>query len=334
MRAPAWPRFWAASRVRRRERCRVERACRLPQPPMDPAEIRRIRGSRSRAAFGQLLGVTALTVLRWELPEDNKEARRPGAKMVEAMRRLASAPPETASGPKASPVALQPTAAPELAAASEAADGARTLDEARVRPLLEQLCTEQWRMAEDALTALLWSDSLTTRVGRTLASLGLVQVQVLAHMDLRGALAVLVPILNEAGRGELPDDVAGRAHVMAPSSSRHPIHASTTWGGSTCTPPVPSGYWPRMPTTCASCPPHRASPRSATSAPSHAARLPGTPHIPRSRSFAAVQDVGRRSCWAGRHGPWRCRSQRPARGSRARGCRGHGSLGPGDGHPQ
>jgi hypothetical protein len=191
---------------------------------MDPAEIRRIRGSRSRAAFGQLLGVTPLTVLRWELPEDNKEARRPRAKMVEAMRRLASVPPEAATGPASSPVASRPTAEP-----AEATDGAQTLDEARVRPLLAQLCTEQWRTAEDALTALLSSDALTTRVGRTLASLGLVQVQVLAHMDLRGALAVLVPILNDAGRGELPDDVAGRAHVMgtfvfaAPDSRVHDL---------------------------------------------------------------------------------------------------------------
>ncbi len=184
---------------------------------MDPAEIRKIRGSRSRAAFGQLLGVTPLTVLRWELPQDNKEARRPRAKMVEAMRRLASEPPPAGDGPPAPPVELQPTSPPEpdLATSSDTAGGAQALDEARVRPLLQQLCTEQWRAAEDALTALLSSEALTTRVGRTLATLGLVQVQVLAHMDLRGALAVLMPILNEAGRGELPDDVAARAHVMA-----------------------------------------------------------------------------------------------------------------------
>ena len=58
---------------------------------MDHLEIRAVRGALSRAAFARLLGVTSLTVLRWELPEDNKEARRPRAKMVETLRKLASA---------------------------------------------------------------------------------------------------------------------------------------------------------------------------------------------------------------------------------------------------
>ena len=57
---------------------------------MDDREIRAIRGSLSRAAFARLLGVTSLTVLRWELPDDNKEARRPRARMVEALRKLAA----------------------------------------------------------------------------------------------------------------------------------------------------------------------------------------------------------------------------------------------------
>jgi DNA-binding transcriptional regulator YiaG len=34
---------------------------------MDHREIRAIRGALSRAAFARLLGVTSLTVLRWEL---------------------------------------------------------------------------------------------------------------------------------------------------------------------------------------------------------------------------------------------------------------------------
>ena len=57
---------------------------------MSPTEIRSIRGSLSRAAFARLLGVTALTVLRWELPEGSKEARRPRPKMIETLRKLAA----------------------------------------------------------------------------------------------------------------------------------------------------------------------------------------------------------------------------------------------------
>jgi hypothetical protein len=67
---------------------------------LDNAEIRTIRGSLSRGAFAHELGVSSLTVLRWELPEGNKEARRPRAKMVEALRQFAarSVPKAPAAG--------------------------------------------------------------------------------------------------------------------------------------------------------------------------------------------------------------------------------------------
>jgi MoxR-like ATPase len=57
---------------------------------LDNAEIRAIRGSLSRGAFAHALGVTSLTVLRWELPEGNKEARRPRPKMVQALTQFAT----------------------------------------------------------------------------------------------------------------------------------------------------------------------------------------------------------------------------------------------------
>jgi Sigma-54 interaction domain len=70
---------------------------------LDNAEIRAIRGSLSRGAFAHALGVTSLTVLRWELPEGNKESRRPRPKMVQALRQFAThrdppAPTPTGSG--------------------------------------------------------------------------------------------------------------------------------------------------------------------------------------------------------------------------------------------
>ena len=186
---------------------------------MDHLEIRRIRGALSRAAFARLLGVTSLTVLRWELPEDNKEARRPRAKMVELLRKLAAE--GVGHGPTGVDAEDDEEDVSEPAAPVAGQTGESTverdslIDERLLQPMLEQLCTEHWRRAEDDLTGLLSSNGLGTRVGRALATLGLVQTQILAHMDLRGALAVLVPILDEASRGELPDEVAGRAHVMA-----------------------------------------------------------------------------------------------------------------------
>ena len=188
---------------------------------MDHVEIRAIRGSLSRAAFARLLGVTSLTVLRWELPGDNKEARRPRAKMVDALQRLAVEGVGT-RGPAVAVIdeeeddgASEPVALATLADTAGASSTDASADEPLVLPLLDELCGERWRQAEDGLLSLLSSNALATSAGRTLATLGLVQVQVLARMDVRGALAVLVPILDEAERGGLPDAVAGRAHVMA-----------------------------------------------------------------------------------------------------------------------
>src|SRR4051794_39189578 len=70
---------------------------------MAPHEIRRIRGSLSRPQFARLLGVTPLTVLRWELPDDNKEARRPRPKMIEALLELAAGRERTAASEPGSP---------------------------------------------------------------------------------------------------------------------------------------------------------------------------------------------------------------------------------------
>jgi hypothetical protein len=75
---------------------------------MDPKEVRAIRGSLSRAAFAKLLGVTSLAVLRWELADGSKEARRPRPKMIESLRKLA---PDGSAHAAAASVALDPSRA-------------------------------------------------------------------------------------------------------------------------------------------------------------------------------------------------------------------------------
>ncbi len=45
--------------------------------PLAPEEIRALRGDLSRAELARRIGVTALTIYRWELPKDAAEARRP-----------------------------------------------------------------------------------------------------------------------------------------------------------------------------------------------------------------------------------------------------------------
>jgi len=99
---------------------------------LDNAEIRAIRGSLSRGAFAHALGVTSLTVLRWELPEGNKEARRPRAKMVEALRQFAThrepiAPPPLDAQQVGTLLERLLTAAARLASASTQSELLRQL---------------------------------------------------------------------------------------------------------------------------------------------------------------------------------------------------------------
>ncbi|MBV9950245.1 MAG: sigma 54-interacting transcriptional regulator, partial [Myxococcales bacterium] len=189
---------------------------------MRPEEIRSIRGALSRAAFARRLGVSPLTVLRWELPDGNKEARRPRAKMVDAIRKLeaegaGTAPPVPGDDDDADADASEPavpvSAPPEPPAPPT--PPAYAADEALVHPILDRLGTESWQVAEHQLLGLLSAGSLQTNEGRLLATLGIVHGQLFARFDLRGALATLLPILAEGERGHLPRGLAARAQAVA-----------------------------------------------------------------------------------------------------------------------
>jgi tetratricopeptide (TPR) repeat protein len=189
---------------------------------MDHREIRAIRGSLSRAAFARLLGVTSLTVLRWELPDDSKEARRPRSRMVETLRRLAAEGVGSQPQPNVSPVeddedddASEPIVVRHPSAPVPPAPGPNTPDEALVLPLLDRLLGDSWPAAEDELLQLVSSQQLQTATGRALVTLGLVQVQLVARLDVRGALMALTPILDDVERNGGPASVAARAHLLA-----------------------------------------------------------------------------------------------------------------------
>jgi len=191
---------------------------------MDHREIRAIRGALSRAAFARLLGVSALTVLRWELADDEKEARRPRAKMIELLQQLAAegvgrGAANATTGDESEDEdedahASEPATRPRTPSSSPGPDSARG-DEARLLPVLDQLMGDAWRGAEDELLRLIASERLTTPAGRLLATLGLLQAQIIARLDVRGALLALLPVLDEVERGALSPAIAGRAHALA-----------------------------------------------------------------------------------------------------------------------
>src|SRR5512146_1847487 len=57
---------------------------------LGPDDIRALRGTQSRSEFAERVGVTPLTVYRWELPVDAPEARRPRGRVAARLAELAA----------------------------------------------------------------------------------------------------------------------------------------------------------------------------------------------------------------------------------------------------
>src|SRR5262245_6068888 len=99
-----------------------------------------LRGGLSRSEFAERVGVTPLTVYRWELPTKAGEARRPRGKVAARLAELAASPP----------VATQPVAEGSLEPTEQAA----------LLPLLERLSSGDMRRVEGELLALMASGGL------------------------------------------------------------------------------------------------------------------------------------------------------------------------------
>ncbi|HYO70120.1 MAG TPA: sigma-54-dependent Fis family transcriptional regulator, partial [Archangium sp.] len=169
---------------------------------LGPEAIRALRGEQSRAAFARQLGVTPLTVYRWELPEAAAQARRPRGRVMDALRQLA----------EGGQPAMPPPPRPSLAVLRQ--DLSRE-ERARLSPCLTLLQRADWRAAEDALLGLLTSGALRSTGARALAAAGLAYVYRWGFEDVRRAFTVLLPHLDEAEAGVLPDAAAAHVHAMA-----------------------------------------------------------------------------------------------------------------------
>lgn len=166
-------------------------------PPMDeaarygPEDIRKIRGELSRAAFARALGVTPLTVYRWELPVDAPESRRPRGRAVSSLVSFIS-------GNRQMPVAR-----------------ANVADDSKLWAYLGRIGRGEFRAVERELLALMASDELRTAAARAQAAVGLALIQRFSRDDLRGAFATLSPHVALAEDGELPADAAAWVHAVA-----------------------------------------------------------------------------------------------------------------------
>jgi tetratricopeptide (TPR) repeat protein len=178
-----------------------------PSPVTDdftPERIRALRGLRSRAAFAKQLGVTALTVYRWELPSHARESRRPRAAVLARLKAYGSA---AASLSIESPPQGAPALHPVL-------DIERREYE-RLLPVLDRIPKGELLRAEAELFQLLAGSDLKSRAARALASSALVRLCVFARGDGRSAYSMLAPLLGELEAGGFPAAVEFSIHVTA-----------------------------------------------------------------------------------------------------------------------
>lgn len=146
-----------------------------PSASLSAAQIRALRGESSRAGFARRLGVTALTVYRWELPDSASEARRPRGRGRQRLRAYAAPPLRAAS--ESARTRPKRTALQPMAAEIERGEYEQLL------PVLERVAKGEMRRAENELLQLLASGELLTRAARALATRALARVCALARGD-------------------------------------------------------------------------------------------------------------------------------------------------------
>jgi tetratricopeptide (TPR) repeat protein len=181
-----------------------------------PDEIRVLRGARSRAEFGALIGVTALTVYRWELPPDSPELRRPRGKVLQRLQAwIASQQPS--AGTEGAPTPVPAAQAVPSAPAPLALDAS---EHAALAPILHAIDECQFESAERNLVRLLAAGTLRGEASRALASIRLAWLQLLARHDTRNAFTSLLAVGADVSR--LPRSVQLEYHLTSAVLYAHP----------------------------------------------------------------------------------------------------------------
>lgn len=176
----------------------------MPQA-LTPQEIRSIRGDRTQAEFAELLGVSPVSVYRWELEPGEGQSRSPRRAMQARIRSLG----EPGEGPRSS------SQAPRTSLASSRPERELSPDELeRMLSILDRVFQARWRDAEDEVMPFLHSQD-TCLPMRSFAQTIMAQVQLFERGDVRSALTSLQPALDADGAGRLPAWIAARVQVTA-----------------------------------------------------------------------------------------------------------------------
>lgn len=182
-----------------------------------PTDVRRLRGTQSRAAFARALGVTPQTVYRWELPNDAGEARRPrGVHLTRlAQFRRQMAMPLTAAGtPRELLDGKLPPLPPFTDGLLEDIDDVDE-DTLRVLPALERILRGDHRRGHTELLQLVTSEPNLSANARGTAYFGISLWELCERSDARAALLLIQPLLNDAEAGRLRRDVSAKLFAIA-----------------------------------------------------------------------------------------------------------------------
>lgn len=174
---------------------------------MQPDEVRDLRGDMTRAAFAEIIGVTPLTVYRWELPTDEKESRRPQRRFRRALKEFRD---EQFSAPE--PVNNGASQRPN---GTDSALEITPTERALLGPIFEQILNAQWRAAENALMSAFSSGRLSTEGANVLAQTASGMLKMLWRNDVRGTYSSFGPILRQLEDLDLGAEVMVPAHTLA-----------------------------------------------------------------------------------------------------------------------
>lgn len=180
---------------------------------MSPDEIRELRGELSREEFATMIGVTPLTVYRWELDVAAPESRRPQRRILGRLRALTKTQPQT------HPVNSRPEVIPFTEFASPSApknDPPKTSAEkvpGVVSRVFSTILDGQWQIAEIAVLEV-FADPELKNAGQVLGQAAHALLQLLWKNDVRGAWMSLTPALRSLN-DDIPEEMAAYVHTVA-----------------------------------------------------------------------------------------------------------------------
>ncbi len=176
---------------------------------MTPDEVRKLRGTASRAAFAKQVGVTPHTIYRWELPVGANDARRPRGAELERLERLRDG---GIAGARVETARSRSAAAPQT---EEIADALNAI---------ERVFRDDWQAGRTELLRIVTRRTASLDA-RALGAAGLALIDVCLRSDPRGALATLSPVLGEADEERLSPHAA--AYVYAVAACAHALPDAT-----------------------------------------------------------------------------------------------------------